>query len=71
VQKAKEEGTYEAPGEPEDNSMSWGRGSAIAEARLNREKADAEMMQRHNRPAKPVEEDKGFARGAFTRSAAD
>ena len=29
-------GTYEAPGDPEDNEMSWGRGSKISEAKATR-----------------------------------
>ena len=33
VQEAKEKGTYEAPGEPEDNQMSWNRGSGIQAAK--------------------------------------
>ena len=62
-------GTYEEPGEPEDNQMSWGRGSNIAAAREAREKADAEMAIRQNaRQSKPQEEDKGFSRGEFTRN---
>lgn len=62
-------GTYEEPGEPEDNQMSWGRGSNIAAAREAREKADAEMaIRQQTRQSKPQEEDKGFSRGEFTRN---
>ena len=54
------EGTYEKPGEPEDNMDTWGKGSAMAGAKAEREKNDAEYASRMNRPARQEPEDTGF-----------
>ena len=69
MEEAKAKGTYEAPGEAnEDNSMSWGRGTKMGEAKANFAASEQKQMERMSaRQTRQEPEDTGFARGNFTK----